>query len=147
MWGATLHKSIFPYGAYHSVEELRNAVEFPPEEAFFNQLKQKPVKQEEYKKAKAKFDKGKQLPVGHPDKITSMACWLRMYNLLDVLPLVEAVNNSFEAFHQYFGVDGNQHHSLPSMAFTSLFKQYPEDLPYVQTFNHIYDEILSLIHI
>ena len=39
-WGSKLSKSIFPYSYYKNVEELKTATEFPPEEAFFNNMKQ-----------------------------------------------------------------------------------------------------------
>ena len=141
MWGGTLHKSIFPYGAYKSVEELRSVTEFPSRDQFFSDLKQESVDREKYNLARDEFNRRKKLPIGHPDRMESMACWLRYYNLLDVKPLVEAITNSFDAFHSYFKVDGNQFHSLPSMAFSSLFKQYPKKLPWVQTFNQSNDDL------
>ena len=52
MWGGTLNKSIFPYGAYKSVEELRSVTEFPSKDQFFSELKQESVDEEEYQKAK-----------------------------------------------------------------------------------------------
>ena len=141
MWGGTLNKSIFPYGAYKSVEELRSVTDFPSREQFYSELKQESVDEEEYQKAKNEFNRRKQLPSSDPCHMKTMECWLKYYNLLDVKPLVEAIDQSFEAFHEYFKVDGNQFHSLPSMAFSSLFKQYPEDLPYVQTFNPQNDDL------
>ena len=42
-WGAKLSKSIFPYSYYSTVEDLFNATEFPPPEAFYNDLKRIPV--------------------------------------------------------------------------------------------------------
>ena len=141
MWGATLHKSIFPYGAYKSVEELRSTTEFPSRDQFFSELKQETVDEESYQKAREEFNRRKMLPVGHAERMQSMACWLKHYNLIDVKPLVDAIDKSFSAFHEYFRVDGNQFHSLPSMAFSSLFKQYPENLPFVQTFNQSNDDL------
>ena len=140
-WGATVKKGIFPYGAYSSVEELRSAVEFPPMSAFFSELKQSNVAEEDYLAAKAEFNRRKSLPPGHPDHMESMACYMEWYNMCDTTPLVEAINNSFNAFHQYFGVDANSHASLPSMAFDALFKDYPDNLPYVFTVNNNDDDI------
>ena len=39
-WKAPAEKSIFPYQKYSSIEELEQAVEFPPIEDFFSDLKQ-----------------------------------------------------------------------------------------------------------
>ena len=39
-WGSKLHKSIFAYSYYSSVEQLLTATEFPPQSAFFNVMKQ-----------------------------------------------------------------------------------------------------------
>ena len=140
-WGASVVKGIFPYGAYSSVEELRNAVDFPPYSAFFSELRQNNVAEEDYQAAKAEFERRKALPVGHPERMVSMACYMEWYNMCDTTPLVEAINNSFTAFHRYFGVDANSHASLPSMAFDALFKNYPDGLPYVFTFNNDNDDI------
>ena len=39
-WNGYFSKSIFPYTYYKSIEEMRKAKDFPPSEAFFNDLKQ-----------------------------------------------------------------------------------------------------------
>ena len=39
-WQASAAKSIFPYSHFNSIEKLESTCEFPPKEAFFNQLKQ-----------------------------------------------------------------------------------------------------------
>ena len=39
-WNASATKSIFPYSHFNSIEELESTSEFPPKEAFFNELKQ-----------------------------------------------------------------------------------------------------------
>ena len=39
-WNASDAKSIFPYSHFHSIEELELTSDFPPREAFFNELKQ-----------------------------------------------------------------------------------------------------------
>ena len=140
-WGATVKKGIFPYGEYSSVEELRSAVEFPPFSAFYSELRQTNVAEEDYKEAKAEFQRRESLPVWHSEKWESMASYMEWYNMCDTAPLVEAINNSFTAFHQYFDVDANSHASLPSMAFDALFKDYPTSMAYVFTFNNAYDDI------
>ena len=39
-WGASEVKSVFPYSFFKSIEDLEATLEFPPKEAFFNELKQ-----------------------------------------------------------------------------------------------------------
>lgn len=46
-----------------------------------------------------------------------MSDWLAHYNSLDTMPLVEAMENSFEKFHEFFGVDALLALSLPGLAF------------------------------
>ena len=74
------------------------------------------------------------LPPGHPDKIESMKCWLSYYNLVDVQPMVTAVENCFEAFRKYFFIDPMVHNSLPGLAYSAMFSMHDQKLPYVHTF-------------
>ena len=37
--------------------------------------------------------------------MSTMLDWLRFYNCLDTMPLVEAMSTSFEKFHEYFEHD------------------------------------------
>ena len=39
-WGASEVKSLFPYSYFKSIEEMESTLEFPSQEAFFNELKQ-----------------------------------------------------------------------------------------------------------
>ena len=64
-WKITEEKSIFPYQYYSTIEELEAAVEFPPSEAFYNELKQQHVTEEEYQKSKNEYDSRRQLPGKH----------------------------------------------------------------------------------
>ena len=143
-WGSKLVKSIFPYSLYNSIEELEAATEFPDPTGFFNDLKQTSVDMELYEKAKSLYDARKKLPVDHPDRMENMKCWLRYYNQLDTEPLVQAIESSFQAFNQYFGIDPHLHHSLPSMAFDAMFSNYDSNLPYVVTFDSLNDDIRLL---
>ena len=45
-----------------------------------------------------------------------MEDWLKYYNMLDVGPLVLAIEKQFDKFYEYFKVDLTQHNSLPSIA-------------------------------
>ena len=69
-----------------------------------------------YEKAKAEYYRRKSLPFFYPDRIFNMADWLEHYNMLDVVPLVNAIQSQFNRFYEYFNVDLSQFNSLPSIA-------------------------------
>ena len=140
-WGASLHKSIFPHGYYKSVQELIEATDFPPAESFFNNLKNIPVDPILYQEARQEFNRRKNLPDHHVDKINNMRDWLIHYNLLDVKPLVEAIEKSFSTFFELFKIDPHTHHSLPSIAYQAMFSNVNPELPFGFTFDNQRDEL------
>ena len=85
------------------------------------------------------------LPIGHPEKILNMKCWLIYYNKLDVNPLCHAIKNSFELFQNCFGMDPMPEISLPSLAYQAMFKSYDPTASLCFTFNKDFDEIRKLI--
>ena len=135
-WGARATKSIFPYSHYKSIEELKQATDFPDQAAFFNELKQQVIDPESYEMARSEFNRRKSLPPCDPQHMSNMADWLKYYNMLDVQPLVEAIDNSFKTFHGLFKIDPQTHHSLPSMAFQAMFQSVPKELPFGFTFDN-----------
>jgi len=135
VWEAPTTKSIWPYSYYGSVEEMKADKKFPPLEVFKSELKggQKPD-MPTYIAAKTEFFRRKLLPKGHPDRIVSMYGFLKYYNLQDVQPLAIAIENCFECYHKYFGVNAMTAMSLPSMAQTAMFSNYKSDAPYIYSF-------------
>ena len=74
-WNVALSKSIFPYSYYKSVEELSRATEFPPPEAFYNDLRNTEVDHNLYDIAKEEFNRRKNLPDNHKEKVnTPIVC-------------------------------------------------------------------------
>ena len=61
-WGVTEEKSIFPYQYYSSVEELEASTCFPPKHAFYSELTEKDVSDEDYNTAKNEYDTKSCLP-------------------------------------------------------------------------------------
>ena len=61
-----------------------------------------------YQEAKQEFHRRKNLPDNHVDKINNMRDWLIHYNLLDVKPLVEAIEKSFSTsvYHRHLDLSG-----------------------------------------
>ena len=141
-WGAEEIKSVFPYEFYKSIEEIEKAKTFPPYEAFFSTLKNENVSEDQYRNAKQLFDFHCSLPVGHQDRWESMTDFLKYYNLLDVRPLVDALVKSFEAFESHFAVKPNMSHSLPSLAYSSMFKLYDTNAELSYSFQN--DQVRSL---
>ena len=77
-------------------------------------------------------------------KMHTMKCWLKKYNLLDVQPLLTAMDRSFSCFHQYFGEDPNIHPSLPGVAEASMYRHYDPRCCYIHTFEERHSNIREL---
>ena len=133
-WKVVEKKSIFPYQLFSSVEEMVSCTEFPPVEAFYSSLSKTAVEPEIYNATKSYYNRCKRLPEGHPEKMSNMGDFMAYYNKLDVSPLVEAMNRSFECFHKYFGLDASQYLSLPKIALQAVMKLYDQNCSYIYTF-------------
>ena len=142
-WGASEVKGVFPYEKFSKVEELYT-VKFPDYQDFFSTIKGSNIQLEDYNRAKEVFDTRIALPRGDPDRWESMMDYLRWYNLLDVRPLVEALENCFKSFNQYFSVDPLSSVSLPSLAFQAMFALFDQSLPLAHSFNESFDDIRQL---
>ena len=132
-WNAPAAKSIWPYSYYGSVGELKMAKKFPPRTAFYSELTGEVPEIELYIKSKHEFARRRLLPKSDPEKIYSMYGWLKFYNITDVGPLATALTNCFKAYRQYFSVNPLLGYSLPSLALTAMFSNFPEDSSYVMT--------------
>ena len=145
VWNAPTSKSIWPYNFYTSVEEIRGAKKFPPYAAFKSELNpNKTPSMQQYIEAKTEFYRRKLLPKGHPDKLATMLGWLKYYNLQDVRPLATAIENCFTSYEQYFNVKPMIAASLPSLAQSAMFANYPKSDPLIFTFNEKNNDIKDL---
>ena len=122
-WDSPLEKSIFPYSYYGQIEEMRISTDFPPFEAFKNELN--PNNSPTF----AEYDTAKK--VFYQKKMENMSDWLRYYNELDVYPLVIAIENCFASYRHYFNVRPFLAFSLPSMAEKAMFNFVDKDQPLV----------------
>ena len=140
-WNATSEKTIFPYSFFDSIESLSEQIAFPPKDAFRSELKKTDIDELTYQTAKMEYERRQKLSKNHPDRIESFLDWLRYYNLMDVGPLLRAIDTCFESFHAYFKTDPMLHFSLPSLAFKAMFANYEESDPLIFSFNdsHIRD--------
>ena len=134
-WNTKSEKSIFPYSYFDSIESLSEQISFPSKDAFKNELKNSTIDDKSYHEAKLEYERRQSLPVNHPDKIDNFLGWLKFYNLLDVGPLLQAIDKCFENFHAYFKTDPMLHFSLPSLAFKAMFANYAEEYPLIFSFN------------
>ena len=112
------------------MEQLRNSTSFPPKEAFFNQMKQQHISEDLYNSMKSLFE-SKQAA----GEWSSMADYLRYYNLLDVEPLVQAITTCFDNYAKFFKVDSCSRMSLPTIGFEAMYLMHDQALPFVFTFN------------
>ena len=94
--------------------------------------------------AKAEYDRRRQLPPTDPDHMVNFACWLKYYQLLDVVPLTKAIEKSFATFVKYFHNNPMYYRSLPGLAFKAAFSMFDRKLPYVTTFCPAFEHIRQI---
>ena len=94
---------------------------------------------EQYNTCRDLYYQRKSLPFHHPNCIFDMSDWLKVYQMEDVDPLVEAVKNQFAKFWELFRIDANVHVSLPSMAMAAMFSNYDSSLPLCYSFHEKFD--------
>ena len=93
-----------------------------------------------YAESRDLFYERKGLPFNDPNVIFDMSGWLKIYQMEDVVPLVQAVQNQFQHFWTLFEIDANTHVSLPSMAMAAMFANYDESMPLCYTFGSKFDD-------
>ena len=137
-------KSIFPYTAFSSIEDMIKSKEFPSYESFYSELLQANVEKADYEKAKNEFEFRLTLPSNDPKKMKNFADWLLFYNELDCVPLSKAVNQSFSHFFKSFGSDPSWCLSLPTFSQTCLFDAYDKKAPLSYSFSPKMSELREL---
>ena len=128
-WESPAKKSIWPYSFFSSIEEIRAMKTFPKRSEFYSELKGKTVTMDDYIVAKGEFMRRRLLPKSDPEKIYSMAGWLKVYNVLDVSPLAIALEKCFRSYSENFDVDPLSASSLPALAAEAMFKNFDENSP------------------
>ena len=143
-WEAPAEKTIWPYSLFSSVEEIKMAKHFPKRAEFFSDLKSQTVSIEDYVKAATEYHRRRLLPKNHPDKIFSMEGWLKHYNIVDVQPLAQALENCFRCYSIYFDVDPLSSHSLPGMAQQAMMKNFSPHSPLFYSIPNRFKEVNEL---
>ena len=99
---------------------------------------------ETYNKSRDEYYRRKNLPFFHPDRVFNMSCWLKLYQMCDVVPLVTAIKNQFTKFWELFGIDSNCYNSLPGIALDAMFQNFDQDMPYCFSCHSRFPEIREL---
>ena len=129
-----------PYFRFYStLDKVRQSKTFPPKQAFYNKLKQQHIDEDVYNNSKAVFDN--KIAAG---EWSSMSDYLKFYNLLDVVPLVQALSTCFDNYAKFFNVDACSRLSLPSIGFQAMYQLFDQKLPFVYTFNTTGDCVRQL---
>ena len=127
-------KQVFPYNFIKSVADL-DYVGLPPQEAFYDNLRDEPLPDDQYEFAKR---------VWETFGIRTMGDWTKLYNLADVTILADAFCKFQDIFQREFGIDPANYFSLPSCAWSANLKYTKIELDLL-TDNHIYQFVESAI--
>ena len=119
--------------------QLNSCVVFPPKQAFYNEIQQMPINDNDYEDVRKLFN----TKIAE-NKWKNMSDYLKYYNLLDVEPLVDALKSCFSNYDKFFDIDALRYLSLPSIGFQSMYNVYDQNLPFVFSFNKIGDEVRKL---
>ena len=118
---------------------LNACVVFPPKDAFFNDLQQKHIDKTDYENARQLYNS----KIASGDWKT-MADYMKYYNLLDVVPLLNALQTCFQNYMKFFKIDPMGYLSLPAIGFQAMYSLYDQNLPYVFSFSCVADEVRQL---
>ena len=103
-----LRKGVFPYELLTSLKKFRKMEAFPPRESFYSGLYEKHASPADYEHGKKVFE---------TFKCQNMAQYLKLYNILDVYLLLEAITAFRNVGWTEFGLDAAHFISLPQFGF------------------------------
>ena len=133
-YGCKITKGFFPYEYMDCLERLDDTT-LPPKEAFFSQLKNEGISDEDYVGCQEAWrDNG----------MTTLRDFLVWYNNRDVVPFLQAIDRQF-AFYQQRGIDMfKQGISVPGLTLLYLFNDLPEKT-YFTLFNEKNKDLHHLV--
>ena len=123
-------KQVFCFDYLDSPEKL-NETQLPPRDKFFNKLKNESVSEEDYVHAQAVFSEF---------KCGTLAEYLTIYLIMDVIILQELMDHFSVLAGKNFGLFPEHYQSLPGLAFdaakllTGVSIELPQDLAQVEFF-------------
>ena len=103
-----LKKGIFPYELLTSLREFEKMREFPPKSSFYSTIREENITDDDYEHGKEVFK---------AFKLRNMGEYLRLYNRLDVILLLEALESFRSVGIREFGLDPAYFISLPQYGF------------------------------
>jgi len=108
-----LRKGVFPYELLTSLKKFRKMEAFPPRESFYSGLYEKHASPADYEHGKKVFE---------TFKCQNMAQYLKLYNILDVYLLLEAITAFRNVGWTEFGLDAAHFISLRFFSYKSTFQ-------------------------
>ena len=133
-YGCKITKGFFPYEYMDCLERLDDTA-LPPKEAFFSQLKNEGISEEDYVGSQEAWrDNG----------MTTLRDFIVWYNNRDVVPFLQAIDRQF-AFYQQRGIDMfKQGIRVPGLILLYLFNDLPEKT-YFTLFNEKNKDLHQLV--
>ncbi|CAH1389916.1 unnamed protein product [Nezara viridula] len=107
-----IRKGVYPYDYVDSFEKLRETV-LPPKEAFYNQLNEMPVSDEDYQHAQA---------VWGTFNIRTLAAYSELYLKVDVMLLCDIFENFRDACLGAYSLDPAWYYTAPGLAWDAMLK-------------------------
>ena len=131
-YGCGLQKGHFPYEYMDGIGKLEDRA-LPPQEAFYNRLKNEGISDDDYARCQA---------VWCDNRMKSMRDFLVWYNNRDVVPFLEAIDKQF-AFYKQQNIDMFKDGvSVPGLTLLYLFNELPSN-----TFFTVFNQTNSDLHL
>ena len=131
-YGCELQKGHFPYEYMDGIGKLEDRA-LPPQEAFYNRLKNEGISDDDYARCQA---------VWCHNRMKSMRDFLVWYNNRDVVPFLEAFDKQF-AFYKQQNIDMFKDGvSVPGLTLLYLFNDLPSN-----TFFTVFNQTNSDLHL
>ena len=108
-----LQKGVFPYDYFKSIDQMREAKNLPPREAFFNTLTGRCVSEDDYQHAMSVFS---------TFGCDSMYDYLKLYNRLDTALLAISFQSYRDGIFRDFHLDPAHYLSTPMLALDCFLK-------------------------
>lgn len=131
--GVEQRKGFFPYSYMTDLEKLKET-KLPEKRFFYNDLTKSDISDENYLSCAEAWDR---------HSMRNLADYLAFYNLLDVTPLVQAIELQFDYYRSH-GVRFDESVSLPGLSFKLLMKM-KEPRSFFCLFGRTFKDVFKLV--